>query len=487
MIFQNIKNVLKRINVTRRNNVGRYLGTSRLNFKIVKCKLFDIGEGISEVEITQWNKNEGDQVSEMESLLTVQSDKAAVDITSKYSGVLVKKYANEKDLIKVGSYFCEIDTEDDVIETNEDEKREKVEEGNQTDEDKDDEKIELKDELDIESSSELNAGEWIQGKSNSFGSYEEGKQKMSVKASPGVKKKAMEYNLDINTIGAYFNKDTVNMKDIEIYHKKKNQSDFENLRNSSSSSSCSNSRDNRSIIEEVPLKGIKLAMCKSMNDALSIPLFHLNEMYNVENIVKSRKEIKKSVHEKENINITLTSILIKLISNTLKEFPILNSKFNSKKNSYTIYKNHNICIAMDTPNGLLVPNIKNVEEKNIINIQKDLILLRDKANQMRLSKSDITDGTITISNFGAISGTFATPIIFDNQACIIGISKIQKNIFLKDESKELNSLSDLVASDTMNLTYGADHRFIDGATLAQFSKKLKKVVESTVTIDPYEH
>lgn len=90
MFVKNVLNVLRRIEG--KSFKGRhYLNTSAIHFKIVKCKLFDIGEGISEVEITKWHKNEGDQVSEMESLLTVQSDKAAVDITSKYNGVLVKK------------------------------------------------------------------------------------------------------------------------------------------------------------------------------------------------------------------------------------------------------------------------------------------------------------------------------------------------------------------------------------------------------------
>ncbi|CAA9988032.1 lipoamide acyltransferase component of branched-chain alpha-keto acid dehydrogenase complex, putative [Plasmodium knowlesi strain H] len=448
-MMQRARTFLGRVQPVSRYTLARYISTSSVKLKIVKCKLFDIGEGISEVEITQWNKKEGESVSEMETLLTVQSDKAAVDITSKYSGVLVKRYAEEKDIIKIGSYFCEIDTEDDIVE----------EEGNGEEvADNQAEATAVADEA--PASSQV---------------HQQGNKKSNVKASPGVKKKAQEYKLDMDEIGSYLNKDTITMEDVEQYHQK--------VKNGEISKAGSNV--NEEGMEEVPLQGIKLAMCKSMNDSLSIPLFHLNEKYNVQNLINARNEIKKMVLEKENTNVTLTSILIKLISNVLKEFPLLNAKFDSKKNSYTTYKSHNVCVAMDTPNGLLVPNIKNVESKNMVEIQKDLTSLRDKAMQMKLSKSDITGGTITISNFGVIGGTFATPIVFDNQACIIGLSKIQKEFFLKNGKKELTELSDILVADTMNLTYGADHRFVDGATLARFSKKLNEVVEGVTSLDPY--
>ncbi|SBT72924.1 lipoamide acyltransferase component of branched-chain alpha-keto acid dehydrogenase complex, putative [Plasmodium ovale] len=467
MIAQNMKSIFRRIHVVSgKSTIGRYISTSKLRFKIVKCKLFDIGEGISEVEITQWNKEEGDEVAEMESLLTVQSDKAAVDITSKYNGVLVKKYANEKDIIKIGSYFCEIDTEDDISESRDEEGKTEGEK-----EQEDELKITLNDDVDMEGAKNVNIDvmEKSEHKSSKQGN------KINVKASPGVKKKVSEFKLDLDDIATYLNKENITMEDVEIFRDKMN---------AKKEDGCN---ANMEIIEEVPLKGIKLAMCKSMNESLSIPLFHLNEIYNVQNLIKLRNEIKKNVQEKEeNVNVTITSLLVKLISNILREFPLLNSKFNAKKNCYTVFKNHNVCIAMDTPNGLLVPNIKNVHKKNIVQIQKDLTMLRSKAMEMKLSKDDITGGTITISNFGAIAGIFATPIIFDNQACIIGISKMVKQICLKDGSKELTSISDLTVSDTMNLTYGADHRFVDGATLAQFAKKLKEVVEGLASLDPFE-
>ncbi|KJP85224.1 hypothetical protein AK88_05151 [Plasmodium fragile] len=448
-MMQRAKSLLRRVQPMSSHTFTRYISTSSVKLKIVKCKLFDIGEGISEVEITQWNKKEGESVSEMETLLTVQSDKAAVDITSKYSGVLVKRYAEERDIIKIGSYFCEIDTEDNIVE----------EEGNG--EEMEDHHADGKADVD-----EAHSSSQVQHK---------GSKVSTVKASPGVKKKAQEYKLDVDEIGSYFSKDAIRMEDVEEYHQKVKSGEI----------SSAGSNLNGDVLEKVALQGIKLAMCKSMNDSLSIPLFHLNEKYNVHNLIAARSEIKNSVLEKDNVNVTLTSILIKLISNVLKDFPLLNSKFDSRTNTYTTYKSHNVCVAMDTPNGLLVPNIKNVESKNMVEIQKDLTSLRDKAMQMKLSKSDITGGTITISNFGVIGGTFATPIVFDNQACIIGLSKIQKELFLKNEKKELTDLSDILVADTMNLTYGADHRFVDGATLARFSKQLKEVMDGVTSLDPY--
>ncbi|VWU49183.1 lipoamide acyltransferase component of branched-chain alpha-keto acid dehydrogenase complex [Hepatocystis sp. ex Piliocolobus tephrosceles] len=461
MINKNMSNILKRIFVLRNNTYrNKYIHTSGINFKIVKCKLFDIGEGISEVEITQWNKQEGDQVLEMESILTVQSDKAAVDITSKYSGVLVKKYYNEKDMLKVGSYFCEIDTTDEVTDSGDGEENKNVEEIK---------KKELKKEK--------------MEKSNDNIPKSTLKIDNSIKASPGVKKKALRLNINLNSVAEHLNKKIISMEDIDYYIKLKESEKIDDKK--SNESDMIENYENLDIIEQVELKGIQLAMCKSMNNSINIPMFHVNESYNVNNLINIRNDINSEIEKKENIKISITSILLKLISNTLKEFPKLNSKFNQKKNTYTMFKNHNICIAIDTPNGLLVPNIKNVNKKNIVEIQKDLLNLREKAIDMKLSKSDIEDGTITVSNVGSIGGVFATPIIFDHQACIIGISRIQKQLFLKDQSNELKTLDDIIVANTMSLTYGADHRFLDGATVALYGTKLKNVIEGLNTLDPY--
>lgn len=426
----------------------RFVHFSNVNYKIVKFKLFDIGEGISEVEIIHWNKKEGELVSEMESLLSVQSDKAAVEITSKYTGTLVKKYKQEKDIVKVGSYLCEIDTEDVVEEANGKEKEDEEVENTEHESTLDLDNKESRDQFSSKFSNKL------------------------IKASPKVKKEARERNIDLNNVSSLFNIEVITMEHLERYRK---EVGTENARAKDHSSF---KLDSSLEVTEVPLKGIKLAMCKSMKDSLSIPIFHLNDNYSMNNILKLKKEIEIHVQKKENIKITMTSLFIKLISLALKEYPMLNSRFNPENNTYFMMKNHNVCIAMDTPNGLMVPNIKNVEQKDLIQIQKDLNLLRERANQNKLMKDDLHNGSITISNFGTIAGSFATPIIFDSQACIIGISRLQKKILLKDDKTEITSIKDLDLVSTINFTFGADHRFVDGATIASFSKKLKYLIEN---------
>lgn len=460
MLIHNVNRLINRFSVFKNLRNWRNINTSAINYKIVKFKIYDLGEGITEFQILQWNKNEGDRVEEMENLLTVQNDKATIDITSKYSGVLVKKCVNENEMAKVGSFLCEIDTEDDVHEAEEADASSTAEE-------------------EEENYSKDNNAYSDEGTSEYEDRIDEGERKhvqTSVKASPAVRKKAKECGLELQKISAYFKKDVITLNDVEAYLKNAGEESTSKKKNSNYKKGvCEEATTNEK--EEVVLKGIQLAMCKIMNATLSTPIFHINEPCNVTNLIKLKNCIKQFSAEHD-VKITITSLLIKFTSIALNDFPMLNSTFNEKKNSYTIYKNHNVCVAIDTENGLLVPNIKNVNKKTVLQIQEELNLLREKAINKKLSKSDISDGTITISNYGVIGGSFGTPIIYDNQACIIGVSKTEKKIVLKNGKTELTSLNDLTVEDTLNLTYGADHRYIDGATIAQFSNRLRMLIEN---------
>jgi len=238
-------------------------------------------------------------------------------------------------------------------------------------------------------------------------------------------------------------------------------------------------------------------MTKTMTQSTYIPSFLYTDEFNVDRLVKLRKEMNKISHGKT--KFTYMPFFIKAVSHALLEFPILNSLVNPKLGEdgyiyeYTVKKDHNISVAIDSSEGLVVPNIKKVQEKSIIQIQKELYELREKVEKKKLTAEDLRDGSFSISNIGNIGGKVLSPVIMPPQVCIIGISKIfdsvtvvpnKKSEFEDSQAYQLVENKELVVmfNKAVNLCISADHRIIDGATVARFSELLKTFVENPLKI-----
>ncbi len=156
--------------------------------------------------------------------------------------------------------------------------------------------------------------------------------------------------------------------------------------------------------ETIKLTGFHKAMTKTMTQSISIPSFLYSDEFNVDRLVSTRKEINKI--EQGRIKFSYMPFFIKAVSLALNEYPNLNTIVNQQVGSdgyiqeYTIKKDHNISVAIDSPEGLAVPNIKRVQDKSVLEIQRELNELIDRAKNTRLSSSDLKDGTFTISNIG---------------------------------------------------------------------------------------
>jgi pyruvate dehydrogenase E2 component (dihydrolipoamide acetyltransferase) len=156
---------------------------------------------------------------------------------------------------------------------------------------------------------------------------------------------------------------------------------------------------------------------------------------------------------------------MKAVALTIREFPQFNSSLDEEKHELVTKHYYNIGFAADTNDGLMVPNVKNVEVKNILQIAKDISDLAEKARHGKLAPDDMKNGTITITNIGSIGGLYATPIINPPEVAIIGIYEIvKKPVVINDE---------VVVRQMMNVTATCDHRIVDGADAARFLKKLK--------------
>lgn len=157
--------------------------------------------------------------------------------------------------------------------------------------------------------------------------------------------------------------------------------------------------------QTIKLVGFQKAMTKTMTQANSIPSFLFTEELDVDKLVKLRKEVNSSP-KNDHTKITFTPFFIKALSLALNEFPILNSVVNPNIGSdgyiyeYTQKGDHNITIAIDSPDGLVVPNIKKVQNKSVVQIQKDLNVLVERSKNRKLTNEDLTNGTFSCSNIG---------------------------------------------------------------------------------------
>ena len=168
--------------------------------------------------------------------------------------------------------------------------------------------------------------------------------------------------------------------------------------------------------------------------------------------------------------MTVMGILIKTFSLALKQNPKMNSVYNPSVNpyEYAIHPDHNISIAIDSPSGLVVPHIKNVNAISLGQIQSELERLRNLASEAKLSSKELVGGTVCLSNIGTIGGTHACPLILPPQVCIVAIGKLQTVPKYKG--------GELVERKVLNVSYGCDHRVVDGATVARFSNSWKQLI-----------
>lgn len=231
----------------------------------------------------------------------------------------------------------------------------------------------------------------------------------------------------------------------------------------------------------VPLVGVQLQMFKTMTRSTNIPHFLFADEIDFSTLSQLRKRLNMSLatSPKEGINkLSYMPFLIKAMSLSLLHYPVLNARLDStdpSKPSLVMRSQHNIGVAMDTPLGLLVPVIKDVSSRSLLSIASELLRLQQLAKTNSIPSDDLKGGTITISNIGNIGGTYLSPVLVDKEVAILGVGRI-KRIPAFDEH------GNVVGKDVANFSWSADHRVVDGATMARAAELVRGFVESPDTM-----
>ena len=285
-----------------------------------------------------------------------------------------------------------------------------------------------------------------------------------VPASPKVRKFARELGANINEIIGSERDGRVTEKDIKIFInskvKNKPQIDKPNLK-----SDFDHSDFGEIEIKEIP-RVKKIAAPHLSNSWNTIPHVTHHDDIDITELEDFRSNLIDSISG-EKIKITPLAFIAKALTNNLKKFPTFNSSIDNIDNGkITIKKYFHIGIAVDTPHGLMVPKVRNVDKKKIKEIAAELKEISDLSRKLKINKKEFFGGSITITSLGGIGGTYFTPIINFPEVAILGIGRsYKKQIFINNK---------FLARTVLPISLSYDHRIIDGAEAAKFCNALKE-------------
>lgn len=443
--------------------------------KLIPFKLADIGEGIQEVQVLEVYVTKGQHVEEMERVCTVQSDKATVDITSRNTGTVANIYVQSGATFKVGAVLLDI-----------------LDEGHADD---------GAAPAAAAGAAPAKAAPLPTGTSAAATSLQpaagsaaqEGRKAL---ATPATRFIAKEHNIDLAVVPATGKGGRVTKDDLYRYMNEGSTAAVPAGAAAAAAvkpatpaiATCpaAAAPPAAAVVGEyggvkavagdevVQIAGVRRGMAKTMTAAGVIPMFTFTEEFEMTNLMALRESLKGPVKRRSDgkVKLSFMPFLLKSCSMALTQFPDLNAHCPADCQVLIRKKAHNIGFAMDTPNGLIVPVVKDVANKNIFQIAEDLQTLIAKGADNRLSTADFTDGTFSISNIGAIGGIATSPVILPPQVAIVALGRTQQ-LPRFDKSGE-----NVVKANVMTAGFSADHRVIDGATMVRFAVAWKRLVES---------
>ncbi|MEM4573948.1 MAG: dihydrolipoamide acetyltransferase family protein [Candidatus Caldarchaeum sp.] len=225
-----------------------------------------------------------------------------------------------------------------------------------------------------------------------------------------------------------------------------------------------------SVEERIPIKGLRRMIAEKLvqakNKAALVTVF---ENVDAGELVNLRDEMRK-VQDEKGVKMTYLPLIMKAVVAAVKDVPQLNGWIDEERNEIVLSRNVNIGIAVDTPDGLLVPIIKNVETKDVWTLAREIDELAEKARQGRLTLDDVRGGTISISNYGSLGSLSGTPIINFPEIAIIGVGRVEKRPVVKNDS--------IVIGHVMEIAVTMDHRAVDGGSMAKFVNALRTYLEN---------
>lgn len=408
----------------------------------------DIGEGIVECELVEWLVAEGDTVVEDQPICDVMTDKALVQIPAMKAGKIVKLHYRKGQLAQVHQPLFA---------------------------------IEVAAESGSAPAAQTAAASAPSGSASAVSQAQAQAQSGSqaaacnmvpqgkALASPAVRRMARSLDVDIAKVPGSGKNGRVYKEDIERFLKgaaPQAQAQIQTLPQGQVQTGAVATANDR--VE--PIKGVRAVMARMMMESVSsIPHFTYCEELDLTELIALR-EAMKAKYSNDELKLTMMPFFMKAMSLALTEFPVINSRVNADCTELTYLGRHNIGMAVDSKVGLLVPNVKDVQDKSILDVAAEVTRLTQAARSGRVAPADLKDGSISISNIGALGGTVATPIINKPEVAIVALGKVQT-------LPRFNAKGKVEARKLMQVSWSGDHRVIDGGTIARFCNLWKQYLE----------
>ncbi|NWF56007.1 MAG: 2-oxo acid dehydrogenase subunit E2 [Syntrophaceae bacterium] len=416
-------------------------------------KLPDLGEGLTEGEIVKWLVKVGDTLEEGQPFVQVETDKAVIDIPSPRKGVVLNLGAAEGETVQVGAVIIIIGEPGETPEAATKEKREAKRPS-----------VGVVGELE-EASEEPERK--IPPKTPPAKPIPPPPAKPApILAVPMVRKLAADLKVDLQTVRGTGPQGRITKEDVLKASKERKTFPKEIPTKEIKETPIS---DAHGVVERIPLRGLRRTIAQAMVKSKStIPHAAGIDEADISQLVALKARAKERAARK-NIHLTFLPFVMKALVAALQEHPYLNASLDDEKGEIILKKYHNIGVAVDTRDGLMVPVVKNVRAKNIFQLAAELEALSEKARNRTIDLADLKGGTFTITNFGAMGGIFGFPIIHHPEVAILGMGKIYEKPVVVDGKIEVRKV--------LPLSLSFDHRVVDGAEAVRFMNTVIQLLE----------
>ncbi|HEY7417492.1 MAG TPA: dihydrolipoamide acetyltransferase family protein, partial [Ktedonobacteraceae bacterium] len=412
-------------------------------------KLHDLGEGMQEAEIRRWLIKPGDTVKLDQPMVEVETDKAVVEIPSPLAGRVKELCVPEGSVAKLGEVLVLFDAP--------------AHQG---------------------AARSSSAAKTAPAPANATTSTSTAAAASSaatttrrrVLAAPAVRKRAFELNVDLEQVPSTQSNGRITMDDLQSYIDHRQRDTV--TRTAAPTKSEPASTNGAALPTGMPvagtteerqaLTGLRRRIAERMERSWrTVPHAVAFDELDGTALVALRQEL-KPLAEQRGIRLTYMPLLVKLLLPVLKEFPIFNSSLDEEKREIIYKRSYHIGIATDSPEGLLVPVLRNADQLTIMQIAQQLEHLISGAQQRSLALQEVSGSTFTLNNIGSFSGSSGVPIINYPEAAILAVGRLQEKAVVQNGA--------ICARTVMPLTLSFDHRLIDGALAGKFLARFKEIV-----------
>jgi len=418
-------------------------------------KLPDIGEGIAEAEIVAWHVKVGDTIAEDQQIADMMTDKATVEMESPVAGKVIELAGEVGDQVPIGSVLAVIETEgaDRAAEPVDDSREERPLADGAIEA-----TPEQAAEIPVVAVEEAAPAKAAPAPRVEPEVAEKEPASSHVLASPAVRARARDLGIDLALVKTA--SDRIRHADLDAYL----------LYNGGSVSGRGSAAR---ADETIKVVGLRRKIAENMQEAKRrIPHFTLVEEFDVSALEETRAMMNRD--RGTNPKLTLLPFLITAMSKALGEWPMLNATYDDDANVITRSGAVHMGMATQTPNGLMVPVIRNAQSLSVWQIASEILRLSDAARTGKAARDELMGSTITISSLGPMGGITSTPVINRPEVAILAVNKVEDKLVPIDGDIEIRK--------RMNLSLSCDHRVVDGWDAASFMQTLKSIIENPLRL-----